>query len=108
MGILPKANSTPTKIRIQFFIHIERVILKFIWIKKKTKSQQQQQNSTTKIIINNRKTSGWNHHPGLQAVQQRNSDLKIHDIDTDRQVDQRKKKNCRPRNEPIHLWSLEL
>ena len=58
MVILPKAiyrfNEIPIKIPSQFFIDMERAILKFLWKKK-------QHNSKT--IVNNKRMSGGNRHP---------------------------------------------
>ena len=54
MAILPKVlyrfNAIPTKIPTQFFLELERAILKFIWNNKKPK--------ITKTILNTKRTSG--------------------------------------------------
>ena len=48
-------NAIPIKIPIQFFIELERTIVKFIWNNKKPRR--------VKTILNNKRTSGGNHHP---------------------------------------------
>jgi hypothetical protein len=54
MAILPKAiyriNAIPIKISIQFFKHMERAVLKFVW--KGTKPK------IVKTVLNNRRIAG--------------------------------------------------
>jgi hypothetical protein len=45
-----RCNAIPTKIATQFFVELERAILKFIWSNKKPR--------IVKTILNNRRTSG--------------------------------------------------
>ena len=75
MAILPKEiyrfNAIPIKIPDQFFIELERTILKFIWNNKNLR--------IVKSILNNKRTSGGNHHCWYKAVLPSNSDEKLHD-----------------------------
>jgi hypothetical protein len=48
-------NAIPIKIPIQFFIELDKAIVKFIWNNKKPR--------IVKTILNNKRTSGGNHHP---------------------------------------------
>jgi hypothetical protein len=48
-------NAIPIKIPPQFFIELERAILKFIWNNKKPRISK-------KTILNIKRTSGGNHH----------------------------------------------
>ena len=59
MAILLKAiyrfSAVPIKIPTQFFIELERTILKFIW---NNKNKQTKENRIVKTILNNKRTSG--------------------------------------------------
>jgi hypothetical protein len=74
MAILLKAiyrvNAITIKIPTQFFIKLERAILKFIWNnkKKKTKKQKKQKKKTriSKTILNHKRTSGGITIPDLK------------------------------------------
>ena len=70
MAILPKAiyrfNAIPIKIPTQFFIELERVMLKFIWNNKNKTKQQQQKNRIAKTILNSKRTSGGFSIPDLK------------------------------------------
>jgi hypothetical protein len=59
VAILLKAiyrfSAVPIKIPTQFFIELERTILKFIW---NNKNKQTKENRIVKTILNNKRTSG--------------------------------------------------
>jgi hypothetical protein len=60
-------NAITIKIPAQFFIELERAILKFIWNNKKTKNKQtNKQNQGSKSILNNKRTSGGITIPDLK------------------------------------------
>ena len=75
MAILPKAiyrfNATPIKIPTQFFIELERAILKFIWNNNKLRMK--------KTTLNNKRTSG---------------EIMVHDLKLYYRAIVIKKKNC--------------
>ena len=84
MAILPKPiykfNAIPIKIPTQFFIEVERAILKLIWNNKKTR--------IAKTILNTKRTSGGNSIPDLKQLY-RSVVLKTARYQySDRQVDQ--------------------
>jgi hypothetical protein len=64
-----RLKSIPIKMPTQFFIELQRAILKFIWNNKKARIE--------KTILNNKRTSGES--PSLTSS---NSDKKLYDIDT--------------------------
>jgi hypothetical protein len=96
---LPKAiyrfNAIPIKIPTQFFTKLEGAICKFTWNNKKPRRAKT-------ILKNKRRTSD------------RMPELKLHYRTIvitaawykDKQVDEWNR--IRPRNEPTHLWSLDL
>ena len=102
MAILPKTiyrfNVIPIKIPTQFFIELERAILKFIWNNKKPR--------IAKTILNSKRISGGISIPALKQYH-RAIVLKIAWYwYSDRQVDQCNRIE-KHRNEPTHLWSLD-
>jgi hypothetical protein len=92
LKVIYRFNVIPIKISTQFFNKLERAICKFIWNNKTSR--------IAKTLLNDKKISG-----GITML-----DLKLYYraivIKTawywynDRQIDQR--------NEPTHLWSLDL
>jgi hypothetical protein len=56
-------DEIPTKIPTQFFIELEREILKLIWNNKQNKNK----NRTEKTILNNKRTSALVESPSLTS-----------------------------------------
>jgi hypothetical protein len=83
---LPKAiyrfNEIRIKIPTQFFIKIERTILKFIWNNKNKTNQPNKQTNKIRIVkttLNNKRTSG---RITILELKLYYSDKKLHDIGT--------------------------